>query len=82
MSSIIVISFLVGLQFVYLVILIAIRPYKKINCNVIEITNELYFLVFLASLLKYNTAVSWEGTPTTAYILSIKYITVSIFTVK
>ena len=81
-SSIIVISFLVGLQLIYLVILVAIRPYKEINCNVIEITNELYFLVFLASLLKYNTAASWEGTPTTAYISLIKYMAVSIFIVK
>ena len=81
-SSIIVISFLVGLQLIYFVILVAIRPFKEINSNVIEIINELYFLVFIASLLKYNTAVSWEGTPTTAYISPIKYIAFSLFTVK
>ena len=67
-SSIIAISFWVGLQLVYLGFLITIRPYKEVSCNVIEITNELYFLVILASLLKFNTATGWEGTPTTAYI--------------
>ena len=73
-SSIIVISILVGLQLVYLGLLVAIRPYKEISCNIIDITNEVYFLVILASLLKYNTAADWEGTPTTAYISSIKIL--------
>ena len=68
-SSIGVISLLVGLQLIYFVFLVAIRPYKEVNCNVTEITNELYFLVMLASLLKYNTAADWEGTPTPVYTL-------------
>ena len=72
MFSIIVISLLVGYQLMYFVVLVAIRPYKEVNCNIIEITNELYFLVLLASLLKYNTANDWKGTPTTAYTLRIK----------
>ena len=71
-SSIIAISFLVGLQLIYLTILVSIRPYNEVSCNVIEIINELYFLVFLISLLKYKTAADWEGTPTTAYISFIK----------
>ena len=36
--------------------------------------NELYFLVILASLLKYNTADDWEGTPTIAYTLELIYL--------
>ena len=67
-SSIIVISFLVGLQFIYLLLLAAVRPYEVVIWNVIEMTNEFYFLVLLAFLLKYNTAADWEGTPTNAYI--------------
>ena len=65
--SIIAISILVGLQLIYFILLVVIRPYKEVNCNAIEIINELYFLVILASLLKYNNAADWEGTPTTAY---------------
>ena len=67
-SSIIVISFLVGLQLIYLLFLASIRPYEVLIWNIIEMTNELYFLVILAFLLKYNTAADWEGTPTTVYI--------------
>ena len=66
-SSIVVISLLVGLQLIYFVFLVAIRPYEEINCNAIEITNELFFLIVLASLLKYNTVADWEGTPTIVY---------------
>ena len=66
-SSIIVISFLVGLQLIYLLFLASIRPYEVLIWNIIEMTNELYFLVILAFLLKYNTAADWEGTPTTVY---------------
>ena len=72
--SIIAISILVGLQLIYFILLVVIRPYKEVNCNAIEIINELYFLVILASLLKYNNAADWEGTPTTAYIWWIKII--------
>ena len=66
-SSIIVISLLVGLQLIYLLLLAAIRPYEVLIWNIIEMTNELYFLVILAFLLKYNTAADWKGTPTTVY---------------
>ena len=67
-SSIIVISFLVGLQLIYLLLFVAIRPYEVLIWNIIEMTNEFYFLVILAFLLKYKTAADWEGTPTTVYI--------------
>ena len=66
-SSIIVISLLVGLQLIYLLLLAAIRPYEVLIWNIIEMTNELYFLVLLAFLLKFNTAADWKGTPTTVY---------------
>ena len=66
-SSIIVISLLVGFQLIYLVLLGTIRPYKVAIWNFIEMTNEFYFLVILAFLLKYNTAADWKETPTTIY---------------
>ena len=54
-SSIGVISLLVGLQLIYFVFLVAIRPYKEVNCNVTEITNELYFFgnACLSSQIQY-----------------------------
>ena len=66
-SSVLIISILVGLQAIYLLILILIRPFELVKCNIIEIVNEMYFLTMLASLLKFNSKESWEGTPTTIY---------------
>ena len=67
-SSILVISILVGLEVVYLGLLVFIRPFEMVKCNVIEIINEMYFLTMLATILKYNTVAGWEGLPTTVYI--------------
>ena len=73
-SSILVISILVGLQVIYLGILVIIRPFEQVKSNIIEIVNEMYFLTMLASLLKYNSITNWEGTPTTIYNWKFKYI--------
>ena len=67
-SSILVISILVGLEVVYLGLLVFIRPFELVKCNIIEIINEIYFLTMLATILKYNTVAVWEGLPTTVYI--------------
>ena len=80
-SSILVISILVGVQSIYLAILIIIRPFELTICNIIEIVNELYFMTMLASLLKFNSIVSWEGTPTTIYIWFISSNSISGFTI-
>ena len=66
-SSILVISILVGLEVVYIGLLVFIRPFELVKCNIIEIINEMYFLTMLATLLKYNTVAGWEGLPTTVY---------------
>ena len=67
-SSILVISILSGLQVIYLTILIIIiRPFELVKCNLIEIVNEMYFFTLLASLLRFNSIADWEGTPTTIY---------------
>ena len=68
-SSTIIIIILAGFQSIYLLILIIIRPFELIKCNIIEIVNELYFLTMLASLLKFNSIESWKGTPTTIYTM-------------
>ena len=66
-SSILVITLLVGLQLVYLGVLVFIRPYEEAKWNIVEIINEVYFTLLLAFLLKYNTVTDWIGTPTTVY---------------
>ena len=42
-SSVLIISILVGLQIIYLLFLILIRPFELVKCNIIEIMNEMYF---------------------------------------
>ena len=76
-STIIVLSFLVGLQIIYFTFLIIMRPYKLIKYNIIEIINEMYFFTILASLLKFNSIASWEGTPTTIYCCWVKTIAIN-----
>ena len=66
-SSMLVISILVGLEVVYLGLLVFIRPFELVKCSIIEIINEMYFLTMLATILKYNTVAGWEGLPTTVY---------------
>ena len=80
-SSIFVISILVGLQVIYLFLLMIIRPFELVKCNIIEILNEMYFLTILASLLKYNSITNWVGTPTTIYTWLISSNSISGFTI-
>ena len=80
-SSTLIISILVGLQTIYILILIIIRPFELVKCNIIEIVNEMYFFTMLASLLKFNSIESWEGTPTTIYTWFISSNSISGFTI-
>ena len=80
-SSILVISILVGFQVIYLTILIVIRPFELAKCNLIEIVNEMYFFTLLASLLRFNSIADWEGTPTTIYTWFISSNSISGFTI-
>ena len=51
-QSWILISMLSLIELGYLIFIIIIRPFKSQKDNVIEITNELFFLVLLSSLIK------------------------------
>ena len=46
---------------------IVTRPYKEIKSNIIEIINETYFLIFLASLIFLNEENDWNSTKTLIY---------------
>ena len=80
-SSTLIISILVGLQVIYLSILIIIRPFELVKCNIIEVLNEMYFFTMLASLLKFNSIEGWEGTPTTIYAWFISSNSIFGFTI-
>ena len=67
-SSLVIIktAILTGVQLLYLISMIVRRPFEDTKCNIIEILNELIFLLLLGSLLIYNSEVAW--TETVAYI--------------
>ena len=77
-SSILVITLLIGLQLVYLGVLVFIRPYEEVKWNIVEIINEVYFTLLLAFLLKYNTVTDWIGTPTTVYCCEFELFNMSL----
>ena len=71
-SSVLVISIWLGFQVIYFAFVIFIKPYKLVKWDIIEIINETYFLIMLASLLKYNSISNWERTPTAVYQVNKK----------
>lgn len=50
-SSEFVFSLLLGIQLLYLGVLLMIRPFEEIENNLVELTNEMFFLVFIVLML-------------------------------
>ena len=46
---------------------IILRPYKEIKSNIIEIINEIYYLIFLSSLIFLNEEKNWNSTKSSVY---------------
>ena len=59
-SSIVSIGTLYGLQIIYLVILTILRPFEEVKWNLIEILNEIYFIILFGWLLHFNTEEIWS----------------------
>ena len=53
---------------VYLPIIIALRPFKKVTDNLIEIMNEVFFLVLLSLLMFLNKSDEWDSTTKNVYL--------------
>ena len=66
-SSKILILILGGLQVLYLVYVIYTRPYKEVKSSIIEIINEIYFVLFLLSLIFLNEEKDWNSAKTSLY---------------
>ena len=80
-SSTVIISFIIIGQFIYLVILLSVRPYKSVKDNVMEIIREVLYFVMVVLLIKYNYPSKWIFSAEVAYfclILSSIFITVFI----
>ena len=66
-SSRMLIGILSILQVFYTAYVIFLRPFKEAKNNLIEIINELLFLVLLSSLIYLNTKDKWSSSLTIAY---------------
>ena len=62
------IGILMFLQFVYGAYVVYIRPYKDTKSNIIEIINEVYFSLFLVTLMILNTEDVWTTFRTNIYV--------------
>ena len=59
------------LQLGYLVYIIYVHPFKEVKWNIIEIINEIYFLLHLSFLIHFNTKDIWKSHLITAYCMTI-----------
>ena len=50
-----------GLQVIYLVFLIILRPFEETKCNLIDILNEIYFTFLFSCLIYLDTEIKWKS---------------------
>ena len=67
-SPIVLVCLLWAIQIAYFVVIIILRSFIEIKDNIIEITNEVFFLFFLGCLGYFNEESRWKSTITNAYI--------------
>ena len=58
-------------QIIYLSIMIIVRPYKSTKDNLLEITNEVFYLVLISLLSYYNSESNWSKSAESAYLFII-----------
>ena len=62
------IGILMFLQLVYIAYVLIVRPYKEAKSNLIEIINEIYFSLFLVTLMIFNKENEWSTLTTNIYV--------------
>ena len=65
--NIILISPMIIIQVVYLANLILVRPYRQVRDNIIELTNEWFYLVLISLLSYFNETDRWISIVENAY---------------
>ncbi|CAI2368231.1 unnamed protein product [Moneuplotes crassus] len=56
------------LQVAYSANILYLRPMESKLNNLVECTNEIFYIFFVAFLLKFNSEQKWEGWPTSVYL--------------
>ena len=70
-QSRVLIAILSLIQLFYLVYISYLRPYIETKDNIIEIMNEVYFLLLLFLLIFFNNESDWSSITTSAYMWTI-----------
>ena len=78
-ASRLLIGVLAFLQLIYLAYVCFMRPFWQFKDNLIEIVNEIYFLLLLSALIHLNVESYWSSTATSVYMWSISSNTMTIF---
>ena len=65
------ISLFVGIQIAFFVLTVSIRHFEKIPDNIIQILNDLVYLIAWLSLFRYNTETNWANEFITAFFVII-----------
>ena len=71
LSSQIVIGIITGLQLMYVIYMIILRPYKEVVVNTIEIANEVILFLLILLLNFFNQGDQWNPLITSIYIVII-----------
>lgn len=62
---------IVFLQFIYLAVLIKMRPMEEVSHNIIEIINEVYFLLFVGGLVHFHKKSRWSDSSDSVFANSL-----------
>ena len=71
LTSITIIVPMMVVQFIYLSLIILIRPYKSAKDNILEITNEVFYFILISLLVHFNSESRWNKQSETAYLCLI-----------
>ena len=78
-ASRLLIGVLAFIQLIYLAYVCFMRPFWQIKNNLIEIVNDIYFLLLLSALIYFNVESYWSSTTTSIYMWSISSNTMTVF---
>ena len=62
---------MIVIQFAYFLYLVIVRPFKLVKDNLIEITNEWFYLILLGLLSYFNSEDKWNTAVENIYLLLI-----------
>ena len=81
-ASRLLIGVLAFLQLIYLAYVCFMRPFWQFKDNLIEIVNEIYFLLLLSTLIYLNEESYWSPTATSIYIWSVFSNSMVVFVIS